>query len=217
MERLQLFIHLLPILLKGALATLEIAVSSLLLSCIAGAVLAVFLTFSRSWILRSFITAFIEWMRNAPALTHLFLIYFGLSWLGFNLSSDVAAIVGLGLIGSAVLADIFRSGLQSLHSGQLEAGISIGLSRWQALHYILFPQALRVILPAFANYTIQLIKDTSVASAIAVPEIMFLARNLVTSTFQTSLIYLAVICIYALIILPISMGFMRLERHLRVV
>jgi len=112
-----------------------------------------------------------------------------------------------------VLCDIFRAGLQSLHVGQYEAGLAVGLTRVQILANILLPQSLRRSLPAFANYVTQLIKDTSIASAIAVPEIMFLARNLVTSTFQTSLIYFAVMCIYAAMILPIGLGFIRLERH----
>ena len=96
---------------------------------------------------------------------------------------------------------------------QHDVQLAVGLSRMQILRCILLPQALRVTLLAFANYVTQLVKDTSIASAIAVPEIMFLARNLVTSTFQTSLIYLAVMCIYAAMILPIGVGFIRLERH----
>src|SRR5476649_290059 len=176
--------------------------------------LAVWLTFSRSRLVQAGIACFIEWMRNVPALAHLFLIYFGLSYLGINLPAWLAAIVGLSLVGSAVLADIFRSGLQSLHIGQQEAGLAVGLTQLQILRCILLPQALRAALPAFANYVTQLIKDTSIASAIAVPEIMFLARNLVTSTFQTSLIYLAVMVIYAAMILPIGVAFIRLERRL---
>ena len=213
MANFEVFLGLLPLLLKGALTALEIALCTLLLASAGGVVLAVLLTFSRSRVLHGVIGCFIEWMRNVPALAHLFLIYFGLSYLGINLPAWLAAIVGLSLVGSAVLADIFRSGLQSLHVGQHEAGLAVGLSRMQILHCILWPQALRVTLPAFANYVTQLVKDTSIASAIAVPEIMFLARNLVTSTFQTSLIYLAVMCIYAAMILPIGVGFIRLERH----
>lgn len=214
MANLQIFLGLLPLLFRGALTALEIAVCTLLIACMGGLTLAIAMTFSRSRLLLGIIACFIEWMRNVPALAHLFLIYFGLSYLGINLPAWLAAIVGLSLVGSAVLADIFRAGLQSLHSGQREAGLTIGLSPAQILRCILLPQALRVALPAFANYVTQLLKDTSIASAIAVPEIMFLARNLVTSTFQTSLIYLAVMCIYAAMIVPIGMGFIRLERHL---
>lgn len=214
MANLQIFLGLLPLLLKGALAALEIALCTLVLASIGGLLLAVSMTFSRSRIVHGLIACFIEWMRNVPALAHLFLIYFGLSYLGINLPAWLAAIVGLSLVGSAVLADIFRAGLQSLHVGQHEAGLAVGLGHGQILRYVLLPQALRAALPAFANYVTQLIKDTSIASAIAVPEIMFLARNLVTSTFQTSLIYLAVMCIYAAMIVPIGLAFIRLERHL---
>lgn len=214
MANLEAFLGLLPLLLKGAMSALEIALCTLALASAGGLVLAVLLTFSRSRLVHGAIACFIEWMRNVPALAHLFLIYFGLSYLGINLPAWLAAIVGLSLVGSAVLADTFRAGLQSLHVGQHEAGQAVGLNRMQILRYILLPQALRVALPAYANYVTQLIKDTSIASAIAVPEIMFLARNLVTSTFQTSLIYLAVMCIYAAMILPIGVGFIRLERHL---
>jgi len=214
MANLQVFLGLLPLLLRGALTALEIALCTLVFASAGGLVLAVSLTFGHSRLIRGAIACFIEWMRNVPALAHLFLIYFGLSYLGINLPAWLAAIVGLSLVGSAVLADIFRSGLQSLHIGQQEAGLAVGLTQLQILRCILLPQALRAALPAFANYVTQLIKDTSIASAIAVPEIMFLARNLVTSTFQTSLIYLAVMVIYAAMILPIGVAFIRLERRL---
>lgn len=216
MDNLQIFFGLLPLLLKGAMAALEIAVCTLLLASIGGLALAVLASFSRSWFVQLAIKCYIEWMRNVPALAHLFLIYFGLSYAGINLPGWLAAIIGLSMVGTAILADVFRVGLQSLHLGQQEAGLAVGLTQVQILRYILLPQTFRVSLPAFANYATQLLKDTSIASAIAVPEIMFLARNLVTSTFQTSLIYLAVICLYAVLILPIGLGFSRLERRLGV-
>lgn len=216
MSGLQAFLGLLPVLLKGALTALQIAACSLLLASIGALALAIVLTFSKArWPLAA-IACFIEWMRNVPALAHLFLIYFGLSYVGINLPAWLAAIIGLSLVGAAVLADIFRGALQGLPIGQFEAGLAVGLTRTQILACILLPQAWRCALPAYANYVTQLIKDTSIASAIAVPEIMFLARNLVTSTFQTSLIYLAVMVLYALMIMPVGLGFMRLEKRLGV-
>lgn len=214
MDNLEILLGLLPLLLRGALTALEIAASALVLATLGGLLLAIVLTFSHSRSVRGLIACFIEWMRNVPALAHLFLIYFGLSYLGINLAPWLAAVLGLSLVGSAVLADILRSALQSLAPGQLEAGLSAGLTRPQVLFSILLPQAWRQALPAYANYVTQLIKDTSIASAIAVPEIMFLARNLVTSTFETSLIYLAVMVLYALMILPVGLSFLRLEHYL---
>ena len=208
------FWGLLVLLLQGALTALGITLASLVLASLAGAALAVWVCMGRSRLLHGAVRVYVEWMRNVPALAHLFLIYFGLSYLGINLPGPVAAVLGLSLVGAAVLADLFAAALRSLHVGQQEAGLACGLTQAQILRHILLPQMLRIALPAFGNYVTQLVKDTSIASAIAVPEIMFLARNLVTSTFQTVLIYAAVICLYAAMILPLSFGFTRLERHL---
>jgi polar amino acid transport system permease protein len=104
--------------------------------------------------------------------------------------------------------------MRALHVGQREAALSVGLSPLQALRCIVLPQMLRLTLPAVGNYASQLIKDTSIASAIAAPEIMFYARNLVTSTFQTPLIYATAILLYASIVFPVSWAFNIAERRL---
>ncbi|MGV3678746.1 MAG: ABC transporter permease subunit [Acidovorax sp.] len=93
------------------------------------------------------------------------------------------------------------------------AALAVGLTPAQALRSVLLPQMLRVTLPALGNYASQLVKDTSIASAIAAPEVMFYARTLVTSTFQTPLIYLTAIALYAAMVLPVSWAFARLERR----
>jgi polar amino acid transport system permease protein len=131
-----------------------------------------------------------------------------------RLSPRAAAILGLGLVGAAILCDVFSAGMRALHVGQREAALSVGLSPWQALRCIVLPQMLRLSMPALGNYASQLIKDTSIASAIAAPEIMFYARNLVTSTFQTPLIYATAILLYASIVFPVSWAFNIAERRL---
>jgi polar amino acid transport system permease protein len=171
-------------------------------------------TFAKFRPLALAIGAYIEWMRNVPALAHLFVIYFGLAAVGIRLSPLTAAILGLGLVGTAVLCDVFVAGLKSLHAGQREAALSVGMTPLQTLVHILLPQMLRVTWPSLGNYTSQLLKDTSIASAIAAPEIMFFARNLVTSTFETTLIYLAAMLLYAAMVLPISWGFARTEKRM---
>jgi polar amino acid transport system permease protein len=205
---------LLPPLLSGAQAAVLIGAGAFCVAVSLGLALAVALTFSPFRILRWAICAYVEWLRNVPALAHLFVIYFGLASIGLKLPPIPAAIAGLGLVGSAVLADVFASGLRALHAGQREAALAVGLTPRQCLRCILLPQALRITLPPLGNYASQLLKDTSIASAIAAPEIMFYARNLVTSTFQTSLIYLLVILIYAALLLPVGWAFGRLERRL---
>ena len=203
-------------LLAGAATAAQIAAGAGLLALSLGLVLALFDVFSPMAWVRWAIGAWVEWMRNVPALAHLFVLYFGLASMGLRFSAIGAAIVGLGLVGAAVLCDVFAAGLRALHAGQREAALAVGLTPAQALRHVLLPQVFRVTLPALGNYTTQLIKDTSIASAIAAPEIMFYARNLVTSSFQTPLIYACAVLLYASAVLPVGWAFHRMERRLGV-
>ena len=198
----------------GALTALQVSTGAFALAILAGLALALVRTFVPGRIVQGVIAAWTEWMRNVPALAHLFVLYFGLASVGVRLSPVVAACVGLGLVGAAVLCDVFTAGLRSLHLGQREAALAVGLTPAQVLRFVLLPQMLRVTLSSLGNYASQLIKDTSIASAIAVPEIMFYARNLVTSTFETTLIYLAAMLLYAAIVLPVTWAFASAERRL---
>jgi polar amino acid transport system permease protein len=198
----------------GAITALQVGAGAFVLALALGFTMACAVTFLRNRPLSMAIAAYIEWMRNVPALAHLFVLYFGLPAFGIRLSPVVAAMLGLGLVGAAVLCDVFAAGLKAIHVGQREAALSVGLTPRQALRYVLMPQVLRLTLPSLGNYVSQLIKDTSIASAIAAPEIMFYARNLVTSTFQTTLIYVTAMVMYAVMLLPVSWMFSRLERRM---
>ena len=151
--------------------------------------------FARSWI---------ELIRGTPALTQLFILYFGLADFGLQMPPLVAAIVGLGINGSAYLAEIFRSGIQAVGHGQTEAALSLGMSPYWTARDVVLPQAARMMVPPFVNYGVQLLKDTSLISSIAAPEIMFHARNLVMETYESMTIYLLVAAIYLTISIPLS-------------
>lgn len=198
---------------RGALTAAQVALGAGLLAASLGLLLALAVVFVRQRLLQLTIAAYVEWMRNVPALAHLFVLYFGLASVGVRLSPLTAAVIGLGLVGAAVLCEVFAAGLSCLHAGQREAALAVGLTPAQALRSVLLPQMLRVTLPSLGNYASQLVKDTSIASAIAAPEVMFYARNLVTSTFETPLIYLTAMLLYAAMVLPISWAFARLERR----
>jgi len=202
------------VLAGGAVTALQVALGAAAIAFLFGLLLALLCVFARGKWVRLLIGAYVEWMRNVPALAHLFVLYFGLAAVGIRFSPKTAAILGLGAVGAAVLCDVFTAGMRALHAGQREAAISVGLTPRQALQYILLPQVFRLTLPAIGNYVSQLVKDTSIASAIAAPEIMFYARNLVTSTFQTPAIYGTAMVIYACIVLPTSWLFTRTERRL---
>jgi polar amino acid transport system permease protein len=209
-----LFFVIVQTLLTGALIAVEVSAGAFAIALGVGLLLALARTFMHRRAVLLAIAACSEWMRNVPALAHLFLLYFGLASVGVRLSPILAASLGLGLVGAAVLCDVFTAGLRSLHAGQREAALAVGLTPAQVLRFVLLPQMLRVTLPSLGNYTSQLVKDTSIASAIAVPEIMFYARQLVTSTFQTAAIYFGAMLLYACLVLPITWAFARAERRM---
>lgn len=205
------FTMILEGLLAGAGITIAVTLAALLLSVSLGFLLALARQFGRNRMLHVLIDAYCEVMRNIPALTHLFILYFGLASIGFRLSSIAAAILGLGLIGAAVTCDLFRAGFVALPKGQAEAALAVGFTPYRTIIDILTPQAMRIALPSLGNYAVQLLKDTSIVSAIAAPEIMFYARSLVTSSFQTTLIYATVAVLYLALALPLMQAIRLLE------
>lgn len=201
-------------LLTGALITMEVSIGALLVAVILGLSLASLRFLFPTRAVKAVIATYVEIFRNIPSLTHLFIIYFGLAYLGLKLNSLAAAILGLGLIGGAVLVDIFRSGFQAVPRGQQEAALAVGLSPFLTFRLVVLPQAWRIALPPLGNYTIGLVKDTSLVAAIAAPEIMFNARQIVNETFETTLVYSSAAVIYIVITLGLSslLGF--LERRI---
>jgi His/Glu/Gln/Arg/opine family amino acid ABC transporter permease subunit len=201
-------------LLLGAVTTVEITLASLLVAVVLGLGLAL-LQLTRFRVLHWLIDAYVEVFRNTPVLAQLFLIYFGMAYLGFKITAFPAAIIGLGLNGGAILTEIFRAGFSAIHHGQREAALAVGMTPWTSLRYIILPQTWRITLPPLGNYAIALLKDTAVVSAIAAPEIMFYARNLITSTFQTTLVYVLAAALYFCLSFPLARLVDRFERRQR--
>jgi His/Glu/Gln/Arg/opine family amino acid ABC transporter permease subunit len=210
---IQLFLF--PLML-GAVTTIAIACGAFVLATLLGFALASARYLWPSRLLNGAIQVFVEIYRNVPSLTHLFILYFGLAYLGIRLSSIAAAIIGLGLIGAAGLSEVYRAAFQAVPAGQREAALSMGLRPLPSFRLIVLPQAWRLVLPPLGNYAVQLIKDTSLVAAIAAPEIMFTARNLVVNTFQTTLVYLLATLIYLALCLPLVRFLRSLERRMAV-
>jgi His/Glu/Gln/Arg/opine family amino acid ABC transporter permease subunit len=165
--------------------------------------------------LRYIALVYTDVLRGTPALVQLFIIYFGLSDLGLEFDPVSAAIVGLGINGAAYVGEIYRAGIEAIHRGQLEAALSLGMTPLKAMRFIILPQAIRIMLPPLCNYAILLVKDTSIISTIAAPEIMFEARRLVQATFMHGIsgqIYLLCAVFYLALTLPLSHVARRLER-----
>lgn len=201
-----------PQLLAAAGGTLRMTALAYVLGAVAGLLIAL-ARLSRGRLLSAPAVLYIEIVRGTPALTQLFLIYFGLGSIGLALSAFEAAVVGLGLNYAAYMAEVYRAGIEAIHRGQREAAQSVGMTQGQAMRYIILPQAVRIILPPMANYAISLLKDTSVASLISAPELMLRARDLSSEYFMPMELYLIAGLMYLVMAYPLSQAVRRLERH----
>ncbi|EEL52133.1 MULTISPECIES: amino acid ABC transporter permease [Bacillus cereus group] len=166
--------HLL-FLLKGLLVTLEIAVIAILLSFIIGSVVGT-LRYTKIPVVSQLLALIVEIIRNLPLLLIIFFTYFALPEAGLKLEITTAAIVALTIFEAAMISEIVRSGLLSIEKGQIEAARASGLSYAQTLWYIILPQALRRMVPPLVSQFISLLKDTSLAVVISLPELMHNAQ-----------------------------------------
>jgi His/Glu/Gln/Arg/opine family amino acid ABC transporter permease subunit len=204
--------YFLTTLLGGWPETVTVALGALIFALIFGLLVAL-MRLSRWRALRYPAIAYLEIFRGTPALVQLFVIYFGFPDIGFEPSPFQAAIVGLGLNGAAYLSEVYRAGIESIHRGQMEAALSLGMTPSRALQYIVLPQAIRTMLPPITNFAIVLLKDTAIVFAIGVVEIMALARNLVTETLQSAAVYLIAGGIYLCVTIPMARLAAGLERQ----
>lgn len=162
-------------LLKGLLVTLEIAVVAILLSFIIGSVVGT-LRYTRIPVVSQLLGFIVETIRNLPLLLIIFFTYFALPEAGLKLEIKTATIVALTIFEAAMISEIVRSGLLSIEKGQIEAARASGLSYVQTLWHIILPQALRRMVPPLVSQFISLLKDTSLAVVISLPELMHSAQ-----------------------------------------
>lgn len=149
--------------------------------------------------LAAFASAWEWFFRGVPELVLLFLFFFGSAQFGLEMSAFAAATLALGCRSSGYQSQIFRGAIQAIPKGQMMAAHSIGLSRWQAIRYVILPQALRLAIPAWSNEFSSVIKDTTLAYAIGVNEITRYARFITERHYQLAMaVYLAVALIFLL-------------------
>ncbi len=214
MDRLILYLHRVgPDLLQGVVTTIELTLVALTLGVLIGLPAALARVYGGNW-LRRIAVAYIELFRGTPLLVQLFVVYYGLPDLGLTLSRLAAAFVTLGLNSGAYQAEYFRGAIQAVGSGQMTAARAIGMTKMQAIRYIILPQALRLAIPAWSNEAISMVKYTSVVFLIAVPDLMGKAKILAGRYFNPIEIYLTVALMY-IILVAIATWIMRnVERSL---
>lgn len=204
----------LPWYVDAAILTVRIAFFGILLSLIIGITCSV-VQYYRIPIIRNIISVYIEISRNTPLLVQLFFLYFGLPKIGIVWSAEVCAIVGLAILGGSYMSESIRSGLESVEKSQIESAASLGMSKALTMKDVIFPQALAVSVPGICANVIFLIKETSVVSGIALADLMYVTKDLIGLYYETDEALLMLVFFYLILLLPISIMAMLLERRLR--
>ncbi len=201
-----------PRLAEGARVTALLSLVSFAVALALGLLLTWAARQPRRWLRRS-AEGFVHCMRAVPLLALLLLLYFALPSLGLTLSAFTAGVLGLGLQGAAYVAEVLRGGLNSLHRGQREAALAIGLTPLQAFVRVTLPQAVRIVLPPLLNTYASLLKDSSLCALIATDELMLAARAIASESFLPLHIFLLVGLCYFAIAFPLSMVARVFERR----
>ena len=199
---------------NGFLMTMKLSVVTLLLSILVGALIG-FASVSRRVFLRDLAAVYVESIRNVPLLVIVLLIYFVMGTL-FHLPRFAAAVIALTAFESTFFAEIIRGGIQSISKGQMLAGRSLGLPHGMTMRYIIFPQAIRRVIPALAGQFVNLVKDSSLASVISMVELTLIARQIMTATFAAFESYIAIALFYFSICFVLSLLTKILERKIPV-
>ncbi|WMM23997.1 amino acid ABC transporter permease [Tissierella sp. MB52-C2] len=200
--------------LTGIKITLLISFLSLIIGGTLGALLSL-LRLSKYKILKFISTIYIEAVRGTPMMVQIALVYFG-SYviMGVNMDGFLAALIAVSLNSAAYIAEIIRSGIQSIDKGQAEASRSLGISHKQTMRHIILPQAIKNILPALGNEFVTLIKETSVASTIGVADLMYASKIVQSNSFQPFNPLIIVAVIYFIFTFTLSQLIGLLERRL---
>lgn len=198
-------------LVDGAVLTLQLSAVTMAI----GLVIGIGGALARSWgvlPLRVAAATYVETIRNTPLLIQIFIIFFGLPSAGLRFDAGTAAMVALSINLGAYATEIIRAGIQAIHKSQVEAGLSLGLSRLQVFRYIVLFPALKVIYPALASQFILLMLATSIVSQIAVAELFHMASVLQSRTFRDFEVYIVASGMYLAMALMFRLTFAFIHR-----
>ena len=159
-------------------------------------------------------TAYIDFFRGTPLFVQIFLLYFGILPLIYDNDPVSSAIIVLGLNSGAYIGEIVRAGIQAVDNGQMEAARSLGMNNRQAMTYVILPQAFKIVIPPMINEFIALLKDSSLVSAITVPELMHRGDLVFANTYEATWVFGAIAVIYFVITKTISVIGDNVERRL---
>ncbi len=200
-----------PILLQGLLTTVALSLLVVPLGAVGGALIAVLSTVRHPWV-RWPLIAWVDFFRAFPPLVLLIFLYAGLPFAGLELGAFGCVAIGFFLNTGAYYGEILRAGIESVPAGQSEAARSTGLSRLQTMAYVVLPQAVRNVLPDLVSNTLEVVKLTSIASVVALPELLYQARQAQSVTYNPTPIVAAAVA-YFVLLWPVVRLLSRLENR----
>lgn len=208
---LKVLLESLPQLMWGLVVTLEIGLVSIVAGLIGGLILAVARLYSPAFV-KLLIRIYIDIFRSIPLLVLLIVVYYALPFVGIRLSPFLSAVTALSLVSAAYTAEIFRAGIEAIPHGQFEASAALGLSNRHTMVDVILPQAIRIVIPPLTNNCINVLKDTALASVVAMPDLLKQATQAqALAANPTPLIGAAII--YILLLWPMVAVVSRLEKH----
>jgi polar amino acid transport system permease protein len=197
----------------GLVLSLELALIGILIGMAIGLALAIAYT-GGGRVVRTAITAYVEFVRNVPLLLLVYLVFYGIPSVGgFAYDAVTSFVATLAIYAGSYLVEVFRAGLDAIPKGLVDAGKAIGLTPAQLLLYVRLPTMFRIVLPSLSNAYISLFKDTSLASVIAVPELTYGANWIYTNTFRIVEVYAVVTPMYLVTGYILLFALQRLERR----
>ncbi|NMB24950.1 MAG: amino acid ABC transporter permease [Firmicutes bacterium] len=212
--RWDLMWKVLPSHIDGAIVTLKLTAFSVFMGIVLGTLLGMGrLSQRRTVALLS--GAYVDFFRGTPLLVQIFVVYMGLPQLGLRLSNWVAALTALSLNSGAYVAEIVRSGIQSVDKGQVEAARSLGMTSSQTMQYVVLPQAFRRIIPPLGNEFIALLKDSSLVAVISLEELLRKGQINVTRFYRPFEIYIQIAIIYLIMTKSISFLINWVEKRMK--
>lgn len=199
---------------KGVIVTIQLSVISLVFAIVIGMFLAL-MRLSSNIALRKLAVSYIELIRGTPLLVQIFIVYFFIGTV-LDLDRFTSGVVALSMFTASYVAEIIRAGIQGIHKGQMEASRSLGMTYPQSMSYVILPQAFKQVLPPLAGQFINLIKDSSLVSVIAITDLTKAGREVVSGTFAPFEVWITVALLYLLLTGSLSWGIQALEKRLSV-
>ncbi|MBU3829637.1 MAG: amino acid ABC transporter permease [Candidatus Limosilactobacillus merdavium] len=204
----------LPNFAQGFKLTLWLSLIGIVGSIIVGIITSL-VQYFRVPVIRQILNVYVEVARNTPLLIQLFFLYYAFPVMGIKMSAETCGIIGLIFLGGAYMAEGFTGGFNGVSQTQIDAGEALGMSSFQLARYVVLPQGLSLSVPALAANIIFLIKETSIFTVIAIPELTNTALDLIGMYYRSNEYLFVLVIAYAIILIPIILVLDWLERRVR--